>query len=131
MSAPVPRPDAEAKREWSRVTYGPAQLAGVLAGPVAFLLNLQIGYMLVPWACHRSNTIPIHVTMLACLALALGGSLLSWRDWRRIGEQWPDEGAGAVARSRFLAALGVMTGALFALVIIAQWIPSFILSPCQ
>jgi hypothetical protein len=33
--------------------------------------------------------------------------------------------------TRFMAGLGFLTSALFALVILAQWIPSFMLSPCQ
>jgi hypothetical protein len=34
-------------------------------------------------------------------------------------------------RSRFMAVLGLLTSILFFLIILAQSIPSFILSPCQ
>jgi hypothetical protein len=102
---------------------------GVLAGPIASLLNLQVSYMLVPWACASGAHGALYlVPMGALLLTALGGSF-AWRVWQRTGRDRP--GDGAAARSRLLAVLGLLTSALFALVIIAQAIPTFILSPCQ
>lgn len=102
---------------------------GLLAGPTAFLSNLQINYMLATLACD--DAVPwLHLTALATLALAGGGGALAWHEWRRTGGEWPGEAEGPVPRSRFMAMLGLLTSALFALVIVAQWIPVFILGPC-
>jgi hypothetical protein len=104
--------------------------AGVLAGPIAFFLNLQITYMLATLKCGDA-TVWLHLTAVGTLALALAGGALAWRDWRRTGGGEVGDGEGAIPRSRFMSVLGMMTGALFALIIVAQWIPTFILGPCR
>jgi hypothetical protein len=65
------------------------------------------------------------------LLLVIGGGLIARREWRRSGATWGNGEAGPIGRTRFLAGMGMLAGLLFALVIIAQWIPSFILDPCQ
>jgi hypothetical protein len=115
-------PDASALR---------ALWTGLLLPPAAFLLNLELAYALVPNACSSGNELSVHLVHLVCLALAVFGGVTAWRFWRRSGETWPGDEGGPVARSRFMAGLGFLTSALFALVILAQWIPSFMLSPCQ
>ncbi len=105
--------------------------AGVLAGPLAFLLNLQVSYMLVPWACATGAQGTLYFVAAGALLLSGLGGLTSWRVWQRRGREWPGDEAGAVPRSRLLAVLGLLTSVLFALVIVAQGIPTFILSACQ
>jgi hypothetical protein len=104
---------------------------GVLMPPIVFLLDLEVAYALVPAACSTHNRLPVHLVHLACLLLVLFGWSTAWRCWRATGSTWPAEEGGPVARSRFLAGVGVLMGALFALVILAMWLPSFILDPCQ
>ena len=108
-----------------------ALFTGLLLAPVAFLANLELAYALVHSACRLGNRLPLHAVHAASLALALVGCLTAWRTWRAAGIEWPADVAGPPARTRFLAGLGVATSALFALVLVAQWIPSFVLSPCQ
>jgi hypothetical protein len=122
---------SEGKRESSAGAGLAALWFGLFAGPAAFLLNLQIGYMLAPESCRAGNTVGLHVTHVVCLALAVAGGLIAWRSWRRSGREWPGEEGGVISRNRFMAALGVMTSAMFALVVFAQWLPTFFLSPCQ
>ncbi len=46
---------------------------GLLLAPIAFLLNLETAYALVPTACSSRHELPVHVVHLACLLLdALG-----------------------------------------------------------
>jgi hypothetical protein len=104
---------------------------GLLAPPAAFLLNLEIAYALVPTACASGTELMLHLVHLGCLLLALAGGLVAWRTWQAAGAEWPGEGGDRVARTRFMAGSGVLGTGLFALVILAQWIPSFVLSPCQ
>ena len=104
--------------------------AGVLLAPLAFLLNLQIVYTLVTLDCGRV-TPWLHVSELAMLALAVGGGGLAWREWRRAGEERAGDEGGPLARSRFLAVLGMLTSALFVLAILAQWLPILVLGPCR
>jgi hypothetical protein len=104
---------------------------GLFAGPVAFLLHLQVGYMLVPWACANGHRFVLYLTMLAALLIAAAGGLSAWRGWQRFGKQWPDGSGGAVPRSRFMAIMGIVLSVFFFITIIAQGIPNFILTPCQ
>jgi hypothetical protein len=104
---------------------------GLLLAPVAFLLNLEIGYALVPTACSSRSELLTHVVHLVCLLLALFGGITAWRCWKATGETWPAGEGGPLSRSRFMAGLGWLISSLFTLVILAQWIPSFILDPCQ
>lgn len=103
---------------------------GVLLAPAAFLLNLQITYAVVTLNCMGARPW-LHLSSLATLLLALGGGWLAWREWRRTGEGWPGDAEGAVPRSRFLAMLGLLTSSLFALVVLAQWVPVLFLGPCS
>jgi hypothetical protein len=105
--------------------------AGLLLAPIAFLLNLETAYALVPTACSSHRELPLHMVHLACLLLALYGLSTAWRCWKALGATWPREEGDPLARSRFLAGTGLLVSGMFVLVIVAQWIPSFVLDPCQ
>lgn len=112
---------------------GPGRLwVGVLAGPAAMLLQLQTNYALVLFECGAGGRRwVLHLVSALALAVAVGGTLLSRSNFRASGAEWEDDGAGVLPRSRFMAAVGLMTGALFALVIVAQWAAIFFYDPCQ
>jgi hypothetical protein len=105
--------------------------AGVLLAPLAFLANLEVAYAFVTASCDRGDQLLIHLTHLACLLLSLLGGWAAWSAWRAEGSEWPGQGGGTVGRTRFMAGLGLLLSAMFTLVIVAQWIPGFLLSPCQ
>jgi hypothetical protein len=104
---------------------------GLLLAPVAFLINLEVAYALVPTACSSRNELPVHMVHLACLVLTLYGLLTAWRCWQATGATWPGEEGDPSARSRFMAGTGLLVSAMFVLVVLAQWIPSLMLDPCQ
>ena len=114
--------------EWRRIAV---LWTGLLLPPLAVLANLEVGYAFVTRSCDRGDQLPIHLTHLACLLLSLGGTWAAWRVWQAEGREWPGAAGGAVGRTRFMAGMGILTGAMFILVIVAQWIPGFLLSPCQ
>jgi hypothetical protein len=104
---------------------------GLLLPPLAFLIDLEVAYALVPVACASRSQLPVHLVHLACLLLALFGSLTAWRCWKVRGASWPGQEGSPLARGRFMAGIGVLLSALFVLVILAMWIPSFMLDACQ
>jgi O-antigen/teichoic acid export membrane protein len=101
--------------------------AGLLAGPVAWGAATQANYSLVEWQCV--NRVPIIPILALCfLAVAVAGGLLSWRAWQRGGASFKPQ--RELSTERFVAMLGMMVAALFALVIIMQGAASLILDEC-
>jgi hypothetical protein len=104
------------------------QWVGLLGGPIAWLLNLQITYPLVKLACAWHRNWPLHVANIVFLLLAAGAGALAFSLWRAPGE---DQEEFVLDRARFMSMLGMLNGALFFLVILSQSIPNFILDPCR
>jgi hypothetical protein len=98
--------------------------------PVVVLANEQVSYMTVPWACARQAPVALHVVpIVALIVIALCGTLAR-RDWERTGRGLEDEAATVLTRSRFLAMLGLASSVFCGLIILAMWLPMFIVGPC-
>ena len=107
------------------------QWFGLLAPPIAWLLNLEFGFSLAHAACHGSGIGPVHLASVAALTIAALGGAAAVVTWRRSGSSWPDDAVGAVQRSRMMATLGLGNTAFFLMMILTQWIPAFIFNPCS
>jgi len=103
--------------------------AGVLVGPTAMLLQLEANYALVLWSCATGHTWPLHLVSLVALLATVVAGLLAYRVWTRVTAT--EDSGGPVARSRFMAAVGILISLLMCAVIVAQWIPVFIHHPCE
>ena len=104
---------------------------GILTPPLAFLLNLQLSYMLVPQVCATGQYFLLHLVPLGALLLTIGGGVSAWRNWQRAGQGRSSRAGGVLPRSHFMAGVGLLSSGLFFLAIVAQWLPNFILSPCH
>lgn len=122
----------EAAGEFKQGAKPLALWAGVLVGPVATLTQLQVNYALVLWACGAGGREwPLHLVSLLALLAAVGAGLLSWRNWRLAGDEWGEDDAGVMPRSRFMAAVGILISFHTALVCVAQWAAVFAYGPCE
>ena len=106
--------------------------AAVLGAPAVWAIQMQGGYALVPEVCKKNGGyIFLHLITIVAALLALLGAFLSWRQWRATGRESPDNtDGGPVARRRFIGALGVFSGILYAMLIIAQGIASLFFDAC-
>jgi hypothetical protein len=110
---------------------------GFLGGFFAWKLHLMVSYMLVPYACWHDLSILIDVASLVLVLMALSSVWVSWVTWKEVGghplgEGGYDESTSAtIGRTRFMAISGVIVGTFTALVILGQWIPNLVLSPCH
>jgi hypothetical protein len=104
--------------------------SGLLLPPFAWFLHQQLSYMLVLWACASGRQFALHLVTVAMLLLAGAGSFMAWRSWQRTGRDGPDKAGGMLPRRRFMAVGGLLSSGMFFLVILAQGIPSFLLSAC-
>jgi hypothetical protein len=103
--------------------------AGVLVGPTAMLMQLEINYAFVPWACETRHIWPLHLVSIVALLATLVTGFLSYRIWQRLAAN--EDSGGPPARSRFMAAVGMLMSLLMCGVIVAQWLPVFIHDPCE
>jgi hypothetical protein len=106
-------------------------LWGALLLPItAWALQMSARYALQPWLCKHEHAASDLVT-LAAVMLAVAGGVLGWLRLSRL-RAYPDlHGSTQLhQRAQFMAALAIALCAMFVLVIIAQWIPERLLSPC-
>jgi hypothetical protein len=108
---------------------GFAQWFGVLGGPLAWAMQLQTNYALLPHACDTENLKWVHIASAAFLLLALSAVFVAAMDRKKARPVTSHE--PLEARRSFMGRLGILTSSLFALVIIAQWIPVLFFNPCQ
>jgi hypothetical protein len=98
---------------------------------MAVLISMQAKSIAVPWACAHHDMLYSHAAALIGVFIAAASGALAANEWRRAGGGWPDDEGGERGRSRFVAMLALLLSGASMLIIIAQWIPDLILSPCQ
>jgi len=133
-----PAPGELAQREHARgVWFGGVKVdrgtiplyAGVLGTAFVWLLHFQLNYMLVPWVASNGHHWVIHLIALLSVLLVLAGGWLSYVEWEHLGDTPDDEAPGIVGRTRLLALVGIMSAALYVLLIIMQDLASFFYNP--
>ena len=90
----------------------------LILAPLFALASIGLGYALVTPACQGMQTWPLHLFILACLALSLATTFFSWT-------------ALAAARREFLPLVATWAGAFFSAVIAAQWLAVLFIGPCM
>jgi hypothetical protein len=104
---------------------------GAGGGAIIWSLQLLVGYALCRFSSdHRWLTAVHHGVSVVALAATVWSVIVSWRHWQQLGDgQARGSEPGVPGRSRFLAAIGILIGVLFAVLIFAQWIPVFFIDP--
>jgi hypothetical protein len=101
----------------------------LLAPSIAFA-NGALAYALVTPSCSHQVVADLHalsaVSLLACLVLTLPAA----RNWLRARAPAGPMDPAVQARRRFLSQMATMAGLLSALVVLAEWLPVWIVSPC-
>jgi hypothetical protein len=99
---------------------------GMLGPPLLTLLNLELSYALTPLACRAGSMLAMHLSTAILLALVIMAGVGAAM---RLRKNWLED--TVLSRPGFMAGLGVLSSALFTVVIIAQWLPNAYLSACQ
>jgi hypothetical protein len=125
----------ESRPERERVGHGGVQWYGIVVPPVAMLVFVSLGYALVPWSCSGRSSVALHVTAIVLALIAASGIVTGRGQWRTGGGHTRDAGVGddrrdEAARARFMGAIGIASGTLFSLSILAQWLATVFLHPC-
>jgi hypothetical protein len=103
---------------------------GMLAGPTAWALDLTISYALVQWTCGHRSPFVLHLITLGALLVTAGGAAASWTALQRTPPDALDDGPRPFDRGRFMAIVGLLISALFALMMIANDLPRWVLDAC-
>ena len=120
----------EARDYWD--DWGLVLLVGsFLTGPLAWGLNLQVGYALVKWACSRQQTSVLVLVAGCTFALALAGAWVAWRCLTQIRDRADAQGGRVIDRSYFLAVNSVGLNLMLALLIATSAYHPLFLSPCE
>jgi hypothetical protein len=104
--------------------------AGLFAGAAAWLVSTQLNYALVPWVCATGMSWVTPALSAMLMGVGFAGGFLSWRAWGDADPASVEESAVAHPR-RFLAGIGVLSAALFVLVIASQGSAAFLLQGCE
>jgi hypothetical protein len=104
---------------------------GMLAGPVCWLLTLQTAYALVQPACQSERASMLYIAIGVYAVLSIGGGVLSLFNWMSAGGGWPSETDDPEhAARRLMGVVGMMTSALFTLIILSHLAAVIIVGPC-
>ena len=93
---------------------------GILAGPIAFMLDLGLRYMLVGYACAKQANWLLPLIGLLMLLLPAIGAMQARRGW-----------SVDTNRIRFMAMAGLLLSAFSALAIVVSEIPDLFLRACD
>ena len=107
---------------------------GILCGPLAALTNEQTEYLQVAWSCGHFDSVTrvmLQAVPAALIVLCVIAGLVAWRA-RTEPLDASDEHAvyAGLSRRGFMALVGVGLSVMGILVIFAQWMPTWYLSPC-
>lgn len=102
---------------------------GFFGGPASGMLMVWVNYPLVDRACVSGNRIWLHLASAIFFAIAVLAWVDSRRWYERVGD-FPLTEGGLMARTRFMAIVGMFTASLAIIEIILQWIPIFLLGSC-
>jgi hypothetical protein len=119
-----------------------AQWAGILTGPVAFLMLLEAQYVFGYVACEWGQTWFLHAAAIVSALVVAGAGVLAWRaaGHNPVLSQHPaapDSHSLANTdevrrqRSAWMSVLAAGMSALFLVMILALELPLLLLEPCQ
>ena len=103
----------------------------VLAGPVLWLCAFEANFALAPYACIFQSKAALIGVWLTGIVLSLISALWARSLWHAVGANFEMQEGGATARSRAMSIAGMALSTGFALVMIAQAIPVFLLGDCE
>jgi len=104
---------------------------GLLLSPLVWAAQMQTIYLTSEWACYAKDYTWNHAVAITSLVLSAFGVWVAFSEWKATGGGTEDETSNADSRRRFMTVLGMLLGALFTLLIFAQWLPTLMEVPCS
>lgn len=108
-----------------------AQWFGILGPPIAVFLQQQLAYLLVQPACLRRATLLLQLPAPAGLVITLFAAAIAWRERTGAGRRLSTRETAVIRPDLFFGFVGLVMSALAMALILAQWLPTLFLDPCQ
>jgi hypothetical protein len=103
--------------------------AGILTGPLAFLTNLQAGYSLADFVCAgKASPAWLHIVPWTLFALTVLTYFLA--SSTPVDQEHALGSERKAERRKFMRHTGMLSAALFALLILMQWVATLYIDPC-
>jgi hypothetical protein len=99
-------------------------VVALVAAPLAWFVQLTVGWALVPPAHHGGREITLTVISAVCLAVALGAAVIGYL---RVRELPSVTGDASLTGVRLLAVAALVVGAGMALLVICTALPIWML----
>ena len=103
----------------------------LLGGPAAWVVALTVSYFSVHEVCRTQTILAPRLVSLATLIVAVAAALVARGIWTSVDARPSTSPDRPVERTRFLAQIGVLSGAVFGLIIFLQIIATVLLSSCH
>jgi hypothetical protein len=103
----------------------------LVAGGVGWIFDHSFSYVLEQHSCSTGHYYLLHVISLVAFAIAISGFVTGYSDHKRFSKETDEEGGSHFNRAYFQTLLGMGFSLAFALVILAEAVPRWILSPCE
>lgn len=103
----------------------------IFAGPVAWAIDLLLSYSLVPWTCGGGPPVVLQLISVFALAIIGAGAFAGWQSLAQVPKGAPSDGSQPDQRAYFMASLGLVMCALFAVIVVAGAVPRWILDACH
>lgn len=103
---------------------------GFLGPPLIWAVQFQTVYLTSEWACYAMDFTWNHIASIVALVISVLASWVAYSEWRAAGGGTADESGDPATRRRFMAIVGMMSGALFTALIFATWLPTLTGVPC-
>jgi hypothetical protein len=73
----------------------------------------------------------LYAVIIVAIALTIATAFIAYALWLQAGRSWPGESSDVATRIRFIAVLGLLSSAMWVLVIVAHVSASLVFDPCQ
>jgi hypothetical protein len=116
------------------VTSLPKLMFGFFAGPMAWLIDLEASYALVPWACAHHRRDVLFMIPAGALGLIAIGAWVCWSTLSTLRSESARSTFGGATindRNGFIAWLGLLMHVTFAILILTTFAGRSLLSPCD
>ena len=87
-------------------------------------------YLSSEWACYSMDYKWIHIVSIVALIISLVATWIAFVEFKSAGGLSIEGNSDLFSRPRFMAMIGLLTGALFTTLIFATWLPTLAGVPC-